>query len=390
MKRFVASLVVAGGVGAWALTAAADDTKDLPEDAKLMGEQHTIAVLPPADPKRLYVLEPVFPVFVAGKIWVIDGAQQSVLSVMSAGYAPNLALSPDASELYVFDTYWSLGFRGKRSDIVTVYDGLKLTISADIDLPKGRMLVVPKKSNAEISPDGSFLFSYNLAPSTTVSVIDAKARKHVADIDIPGCGLIFPSAPNRFSTLCSDGTLATATWDASLKAKITREPPFFDAENDPVFEHAAIDKKKGLVTFISYDGNLFPVDLSSAKPKIGGKWNFIPDADKAEGWRPGGWQVIGIHRPTQELYVLMHKGPRWSHKQAGEEVWVIDQKARKVVRRIHLKEHAISVALSQDAEPYLYTQTEKPSLITYDAKSGKEIGEMEFGISPYLLYTVGD
>ena len=55
-----------------------------------------------------------------------------------------------------------------------------------------------------------------------------------------------------------------------------------------------------------------------------------------------------------------------------------------------MKEHAISVAISQDADPYLFTQTEKPSLVTYNVADGKEVGEMPLGISPFLLFTAGD
>jgi methylamine dehydrogenase heavy chain len=391
MKRTLTSVAFAAACLAAAPVVLADELKDLPSSAKpLGGEQHALATLSKPYPKRVYVLEPVFPVFVAGKIWVINGEKQDIEAVMSAGYAPNFAIAPDHSQLYVFDTYWSKGFRGTRTDIATFYDPLNLTIGTDVDLPKGRFLVVPKKQNAEVTPDGRYLLSYNLAPATTVSVVDTKERKYKGDVEIPGCGLIFPSAGNRFSSVCSDGTLATATFDANVKATVARSSKFFDPDNDPVFEHVGIDKKKGTVYFVSYEGNIFPVDLSKEKPAFQPKWSLLTDADKAESWYPGGWQLIALHRATQKLYVLMHKGPKWTHKQGGEEVWVFDAKTKKRTDRIKLKEHAISITVSQDAEPYLFTQTEKPSLITYNLKDGSEVGEVEFGISPYLLYVDGD
>jgi methylamine dehydrogenase heavy chain len=223
-----------------------------------------------------------------------------------------------------------------------------------------------------------------------VSVVDTKAKKYLGEIEIPGCGLIFPSAGNRFSSLCSDGTLLTATFDDKLKTKLSRVGPFIDVVNDPVYEHAAMDKQKGKVHFLSYEGMVYSADLSQEKPTISPGWSLLTDADKAESWRPGGWQVVNMHRPTGKLYVLMHKGARWTHKTPGEEVWVFDIATKKRVNRIHLKEHAISIALSQDDDPHLYTQTETATLITYDALSGKEVGEMKFGITPYLLFTHGD
>ncbi len=390
MMRKLSWLALASAFAFAAGSARADETKDLPSDAKLMGEQHSIAILSKPHPKRLYVLEPVFPHIVASKVWIIDGDKQEIVGMTSAGYCSNFAIAPDSSQIYTFDTYWSKGTRGTRTDLITFFDGRTLDITAEVDLPKGRMLVVPKKQNAEVTTDGRYLLSYNLAPSTSVSVVDTRAKKYLGEIEIPGCGLIFPSAGNRFSSLCSDGTLLTATFDDKLKTKLSRVGPFIDVVNDPVYEHAAMDKQKGKVHFLSYEGMVYSADLSTEKPTISPGWSLLTEQDKAESWRPGGWQVVNMHRPTGRLYVLMHKGARWTHKTPGEEVWVFDIATKKRVNRIHLKEHAISIALSQDDDPHLYTQTETATLITYDAISGKEVGEMKFGITPYLLFTHGD
>ena len=69
---------------------------------------------------------------------------------------------------------------------------------------------------------------------------------------------------------------------------------------------------------------------------------------------------------------------------------MFDLNTRKRVNRIKLKDHAVTVAVSLDGSPLLYTLTEKPSLITYDAKTGKEVGEIEkLGDSPLLLHVHG-
>jgi len=389
MKKALISGVLAA-MAANAPLALADETANLHPDAKLMGEQHAIARLSKPHPKRLYVLEPVFPHLIASKVWVIDGDRQELVGTMSAGYCANFAVAPDHSQLFTFDTYWSKGTRGTRTDLITFYDSQSLDITAEVELPKGRFLVVPKKQNAEITPDGRYLLSYNLAPSTSVSLIDVKEKKYKGDVELPGCGLVFPTAGNRLSSVCSDGTLLTVKWDESLKSTSNRTKPFFDAENDPVFEHAAFDKKAGKVHWITYEGKVIGADLSKDVPVLGKPWSILSDADKAENWRPGGWQLIATHRPTNRLFVLMHQGARWTHKTPGEEVWVFDATTGKRLSRIHLKEHAISIAVSQDAEPYLFTQTEKPSVVTYNVADGKEVGEMAFGISPFLMFTDGD
>lgn len=63
-------------------------------------------------------------------------------------------------------------------------------------------------------------------------------------------------------------------------------------------------------------------------------------------WRPGGRQIMAYNGPTNRLYVLMHKGEFWTHKESGEELWEVDVTKRKVLRRYPLENHAQSVAVS--------------------------------------------
>ena len=50
------------------------------EEAKdFMGEQHNVLTLPPADPHRIYVVEPIFPVFSRSKTWVVDGDKMKIV-----------------------------------------------------------------------------------------------------------------------------------------------------------------------------------------------------------------------------------------------------------------------------------------------------------------------
>jgi methylamine dehydrogenase heavy chain len=58
--------------------------------------------------------------------------------MFNTGHLPNQVLSHDKSALYVAETYWSKGFRGERSDMVTVYNPKTLEITDEIPLPEGR------------------------------------------------------------------------------------------------------------------------------------------------------------------------------------------------------------------------------------------------------------
>jgi methylamine dehydrogenase heavy chain len=87
----------------------------------------------------------------------------------------------------------------------------------------------------------------------------------------------------------------------------------------------------------------------------------------------------------------MHEGGIWTHKQAGEEVWVFDATSHERLARVPLEEHSHSMTVSQDDEPLLFALTETAMVQVYDATSLEHQGTKEgVGISPYLLYTFGE
>lgn len=364
----------------------------LPESAKLeVSEEHTTARLGEPDPHWVYVLDPVFPHLIASKVYLVDGDTLTFKGMINTGYVPNMAMSPDARELYVAETYWSRGTRGERVDVVTFYDVDTLEATGEVILPRGRFLVVPKKPDAAITPDGRYLLSYNMDPATSVSVVDLAERRYVADIDAPGCGLVFPTGNRSFAMLCPDGSFADFTFDGEGKAEVTMNDPFFDSEEDPVFEHGVVSHADQRAFFVSYEGMLYEVDISEGRTRVDESWSLVNEEDRAEKWRPGGWQLAAYHAATDRLFVLMHEGDRWTHKHAGEEVWVFDVQKNERVARVPLEHHAASVAVSQDDAPLLFTLSEEASLSVHDATSFEAKGTLEgVGDSPFLLYVPGE
>ena len=400
MKRKLPFLFVAGAFALSMIPAAsvlrADERGSLDpihEDAKLqVAEEHNVATLPPPDPHRLYVVEPIFPVFSRSKVWVVDGDKLKVVGTLSAGCCSNLVIAPDHSRLYVAETYWSRGDRGERTDVVTAYDSRTLKVQGEAILEKGRFLVVTKRTAADVSPDGRYLYSYNMAPSTAISVVDTNDLRYKGEIEIPGCALVFPSAPRRFSSVCADGTLLTTNFDDELNPTSSRSAAFFDAENDPVYEHAAFDKPANKVHFLSYEGKIITADLTPDQPGFEQPWSLLSAADRKNKWRPGGWMPVSYNASTQRLYVLMHRGLKWTHKQAGEEVWVYNMNTKKRVQRIKLgAAHAHTLKVTNDEEPILFTLTETAALYAWNPKTGKNRGKIEgLGLSPYVLMADGD
>lgn len=335
-------------------------------------------------PHTVYVYDPA--VFsVVNKLFVVDGDRRAIVGMVDSGWLANLVLLPqDSSRFYLVETYFSRFARGERSDVVTVYDSRRLSPIREIPLPEGRMLVAPKVYNAGVTPDGRYLLSFNMSPATSVSVVDLQTNQFLRQIETPGCFYVYPSGPNRFYMHCSDGTLLSVTFDAQGRAT-TRRSSAFHPQDDYIFDNSPFIG--GRLYALSYEGNVYPIDLSGEQPNFGERWSLLKDQDRAESWRPGGWQIAAVHARTNRLYVLMHQGPEWTHKQPGSEVWVYDLATRQRIDRFVLAHPADSIAVSQDDRPQLYAVSAHEKLLQfYDATTGRFLGQVdELGHSPMVL-----
>ena len=122
-------------------------------------------------------MDVAFPAAEAARTYIVDGTSGQLEGMFSQGYWPNFAVSPDGAHVYAADTYFEKHTRGKRSDYVVVRDARTLNVEDDIPLPAGRLLVVSKKYDFGVTPDGRYGLSFNLAPRTAISVVDLKERR---------------------------------------------------------------------------------------------------------------------------------------------------------------------------------------------------------------------
>jgi methylamine dehydrogenase heavy chain len=346
-------------------------------------EESDTAVLAPAGPHRLYL----FDAYGYAGATVIEGDDPAMKSMGLVPAARNgaMSLSRDASRIYVAETYWSRGDRGDRQDLLTVYDGATLAIAREIPLP-GRLLVVPKAQQVATSDDGKLAYVYDMIPSSAIHVVDLDGGKLIGSVDIPGCALAFPYGPRSFATICGDGTIGTVAVaaDGTGKASFTR--PFFDPDQDPLFENSIVDRTTGEGWLLSFGGRIYPVKLGSTA-SVGQPWSLTVAAGlPAAGlgvqdlaWRPGGAQMLGVHRATKRLFVLMHTGNYWTHKADGTEVWVFDTDRHALIHRIRLDRPAAGIAVTQDPHPVLFAFAgdRGRNLAVYDATSGAKLRERE-------------
>ncbi len=354
--------------------------------AQLAADQMKTLTVPLASPDRVFAMDIQWPVALISKVWIINGRTRKLLGQLSGGYLSNFEISPDRRQLYMIDTYYSRGWRGKRTDVVSIFDARTLKFKGEIVIPPKRILVVPKRYNTGITPDGRFLFVANMTPATSVSVVDLKERKFDDEIQTPGCTEVLVSGTRRFSSICADGSFMTVTLNNSGKAESKKQgKPLFNPEKDPVFDQPAM--APGKAYFITYHGMVLPVDIAGAEPVAEPEWSMLSAADK--GWLPGGWQAVAYQRRTGLLYVLMHKGGKWTHEQPGNQVWVFDAKTHKRVRRIKLKAPGYSIMVSQDAKALLFVlplPMPQTNLDTYSARQGKFLGSFKNIGSSLLMF----
>lgn len=312
------------------------------------------------------------------KATLFDGDTGKFLAEVDTGYlGQELELSTKSPRFFSAETYLSRGFRGTRTDVVTIFDAKTLLPTGEIEIPAKRMLGVSTSAHTILLDGERFLVAYNFSPASTVSVVDLEQSKFVVEIELAGCALVYPLGPRSFATLCGDGSLLEVRLDDAGREKSrTVHPKFFDAEADPLMEKAVRVGDQWL--FVSFAGDVYTVDTSGPELAFGTKWSLSSAAERAAKWIPGGLQPYAVHEADGRFYALVHQGGPGSHKDPGQTVWVYDVATRKRVQTIALAELATSIAVSQDASPLFYSAfLGAPALVVYDARTGAKLRAIE-------------
>ena len=375
-----------GGALAMSMLLAGFARADLPPDTG-RGPQ-TAELKVPASKHWVWVNDFVFPHMADGMAYLVDGDSGRYLGTLSTGYGfARVVLSGDGKLIYSPETYFARGTRGKRTDVVTLYDAGTLLAAGEIVIPPKRASNLPMMANSVLTDDGRFLLIYNFNPAQSVTVVDTKLRKFVREIETPGCALIYPTGPRSFFSVCGDGSLSLAELDDAGAAHQTRTQPIFDLAKDPVTEKAVRIGKTWY--FVSFAGRIYPLDVGPKHAVAGPAWWLTSDAERKAGWRPGGVQQLAVNVQKSRLYSIMHRGGIETHKDPGKDVWVYDVATRQRVQQFALKNLASSIQLTSDPQPLLFSIfIENPNLDIYDAAGGNWLRSVEHvGTTPTLMVT---
>lgn len=282
------------------------------------------------------------------KASLVDLDSGRLLGMVSTGYAiPEAVFGPGRREIYVPETYYERKTRGRRTDLLSIYDVGTLAPVGEVELPPKRSLNALPYGNVALSDDQRFVAVFNMTPGTSLSIVDVERRRFVEEIPTPGCSLVYAAGPRRFFLICMDGSLLVVSLDAEGRAaERTRTERFFEPLEDPVTEKAV--RRGDAWIFVSFEGRVHRVDVSGPEIRFGEPW-LLTDAAEPERWRIGGLQHLAVHEASGRLYALMHEGGPDSQDQPGTEVWVYDLGEQRRVQRIELESPGITV-LGQSTE----------------------------------------
>lgn len=311
-------------------------------------------------------------------------------------------------ELYVVETFYARGHRGERTDVISIYDKATLNQTGEIVLPGGKRAQTLTEAGAfQLSADERFGYVFNFTPASSVTIVDMKNRKVVGDVDIPGCVHAFALKAGGFASLCGNGGIVSTKLDADGK-KIgqTMSAPFTDIDNDPMFTRPAIID--GVAYFPTYRGKIQEIDFNGDEAVVGDAWSIAADApapapakkgffkkitglgkkgDAGGARLPSGWQ-LATSDDAGRLYLLTRATQTIDdHDSGGDEVWVIDPKARKVVNKLKLRSDSQLIEVTAGADPYLVALNPDMSIDVLKANSGEFVRRIggQIVMSPFAI-----
>lgn len=328
----------------------------------------------PADVKRVYLIDLAINHIADGKAWVLKADDLSMLGTVEMGFLGTLYAAPKGDKLYVASTYFERLTRGKRTDVVSIFDPSTLKVVDEIIIPTKRAMPIEYRPLLQGSSDGKFLFVQNATPATSITVVDL-AKKTSAELPAPGCYGTYPSIKDakHVSTLCGDGTFGTyALNEAGTEGKRAASDKVFDADKDALFIHGETLGEN--YYFATFNGVIQAFNLDGDKAVQTDKFSI---SEGVEGnWVPGGYQPYAIDHATGTMFILMHaNGAEGSHKNPSEEIWSVDLKAKKVVARTK-SPPLISLTIAQGDKPTLYgINPMEPSVVKFTVNADKGLAE---------------
>src|SRR5690606_14646686 len=162
-------------------------------------------VLPADASKRVYVMDSVFQHLTESRLNIFDGETGKFLGMIPTSYNGHMQLSKDGKSIYTMTTYHERVTRGKRTDVVEIWDASALTFKKEIVIPSKRAQALNYRGIFRQTTDGKFIVLQNATPATSITVVDLVNEKFAGEITATaGCWSVIPllNKPRSFMTIC--------------------------------------------------------------------------------------------------------------------------------------------------------------------------------------------
>lgn len=353
----------------------------------------TVETLPERYPESWVLVDEVsFFKMSAGKIIVLDLLEEKparrIKGMMDKSLIGNFVQHPTRNEQYIMESFHERGSRGKKFDVLAIYDKTGLNLIKEIfweETGTDRLQALPERYSMAVSGDGKLLFVANFNPAASFTVVDLDSHKILSTIATPGCVLTYPTGPRSVSSLCSNGSMLTTVVgsDGQLQSR-QRIAPFFDTDTTPIFERPAIID--GIAYFPSFTGTMHVVDMSGEVAQYRGSWPMLSEAEAAANHRPSGLSFTDYDDQGHFYTIMQADGAEGTQSHGGHQVWVYDPVAQRKVREIDLPNWGISLAVTRGDKPLLVVTNGELQLDVFDATSGELIQTIgDFGSDTPLL-----
>ncbi len=355
-------------------------------------EQGHIETLPADYPDSwILVNELSFTSMFGGRVIILDAAEphhpKRIKGMMDKALIGNFTQARTRNEVYIIETFHERGSRGKRTDVLSIYNKSTLKIEKEIVWPQpNRIMALPERYAMALSGDEKFLFVSNFSPAASFTVVDLDTREIVTEIGTPGCVLSYPVNQRGIASICSNGALmSTVINDDGTLASQQLLEPFFDTMETPVFEHPVYVGDK--MYFPSFHGLLHVFDVSSDVIQYEGSWDMLSAEDKQGNWRPSGMVLNDIDDSGLMYTIFQPDGHEGSQTHGGTQVWVFDLTKRERVRVIETPNWAISIGVTGGEKPLLVAANGDMNLDVFNALSGEYIHTLsDFGnVTPLAI-----
>ena len=340
----------------------------------------------------MYVDEISFANMFGGKIILMDVAEtrpaKRIKAMADKALIGNFTQARSRNEFYIMETFHERGARGKRTDVLAIYDKTTFNIVKELiwdETGTVRVQALPERYSMTLTADERFLLVSNFSPAASFTVVDLDTREIVTTIGTPGCVLTYPTGKNGVSSLCNNGGLLSTVLDNNGYMQAQYQiAPFFDTDKTPIYERPAI--VDGIAYFPSFAGLVHAIDLRGDVAAHLETWSLVSAQERRQNWRPSGLALIDTDEQGL-VYLLMNPGGYdGSQTHGSEHVWVFDMAAKQRLRAIDLPNFGISLALSRGARPKLVVTNGDMNLDVLDARSGAFMQTIsDFGNTTPLL-----